>query len=147
MPSLNKAIIMGHLGKDPESHATSAGKLIVKFPVATTESWKDKTTGEWINKTEWHNVVIFAEGLAKYVEDNVRKGDLVYIEGQLKTNKWMKDGIDRYNTTIVLQGFDSILKTFKKKGESSVSTGGAAKTVDSQAPIDTNQDFDDEIPF
>lgn len=106
MASLNKAIIIGNLGKDPEIRHTQDGKAIVNLSVATAETWKDRATGERKEKTEWHRVVIFNEGLAKVAEQYLKKGSTVYLEGQLQTRKWTdKDGVEKYSTEIVLQNF------------------------------------------
>jgi len=106
MASLNKVQIIGNLGKDPEVRHTNDGRAIVNLTVATSENWKDKNTGEKKEKTEWHRVVIFNEGLAKVAEAYLKKGSTVYLEGQLQTRKWTdKDGVEKYSTEIVLQNF------------------------------------------
>src|SRR6201995_2708349 len=103
--SVNKVILVGNLGKDPEVRRTQDGRPIVQLSVATSENWRDKNTGERKEKTEWHRVVIFSEGLAKVAEQYLKKGAKVYLEGQLQTRKWTdKDGQDRYSTEVVLQG-------------------------------------------
>lgn len=108
--SVNKAIIVGNLGKDPEIRRLNDGKPIASLTVATSETWRDKASGERKEKTEWHKVVIFNEGLCKLAEQYLRKGSKVYIEGQIQTRKWIaQDGTDRYSTEIVLQGFNSTL--------------------------------------
>lgn len=110
MASLNKVMLIGNLGKDPEIRKTQSGKPIANFSIATSETWKDKTTGEKKEKTEWHNIVVFNEGLAGVVERYVKKGSKVYIEGALQTRKWQdKDGNDRYSTEIVLQAYNGQL--------------------------------------
>ena len=106
MASLNKVQIIGNLGKDPEVRHTNDGRAIVNLSVATAETWRDKNTGEKKEKTEWHRVVIFNEGLAKIAEAYLKKGSTVYLEGQLQTRKWTdKDGVEKYSTEIVLQNF------------------------------------------
>lgn len=106
MASVNKVIIIGHLGADPEIRRTQTGDPIVNMRVATSESWRDKQTGERREKTEWHSVVIFNDGIAKVAEQYLRKGMKVYVEGQLQTRKWTdQQGQDRYSTEIVLQKF------------------------------------------
>src|SRR3982750_1154502 len=108
--SVNKVILVGNLGKDPEVRRLQNGNPVVNLSVATSENWRDKTTGERKEKTEWHRVVIFSEGLAKVAEQYLKKGSKVYIEGALKTRKWTDQaGVEKYSTEIVLQGFNSVL--------------------------------------
>ena len=108
--SVNKVILIGNLGRDPESRAFQNGGKVVNLRIATSENWKDKNTGERKEKTEWHSVAIFNEGLANVAEKYLRKGSKVYIEGQLQTRKWQDaQGQDKYSTEIVLQGFNSVL--------------------------------------
>jgi single-strand DNA-binding protein len=106
MASLNKVQIIGNLGRDPEVRHTQDGKPIVNLSVATSESWKDRTTGERKERSEWHRVVIFNEGLAKVAEQYLKKGSTVYLEGQLQTRKWTdKDGVEKYSTEVILQNY------------------------------------------
>jgi single-strand DNA-binding protein len=115
--SVNKVILIGNLGKDPEIRRTQDGRPIANLRVATTETWRDKTTGERKEKTEWHAVVIFNEGLCRVAEQYLKKGAKVYIEGQLQTRKWQgQDGQDRYSTEVVLQGFNSQLTMLDARG-------------------------------
>lgn len=108
--SVNKVILVGNLGADPEIRRTQDGRPIVNLRIATSESWRDRNTGERRERTEWHRVVVFNEGLAKVAENYLRKGSKVYIEGQLQTRKWQdQSGQDRYSTEVVLQGFNSTL--------------------------------------
>jgi single-strand DNA-binding protein len=108
--SVNKVILVGNLGRDPESRTFQNGGKVVNLRIATSESWKDRNTGERKEKTEWHSVAIFNEGLANVAERYLRKGSKVYIEGQLQTRKWQdQNGQDRYSTEVVLQGFNSTL--------------------------------------
>ena len=108
--SVNKVILVGNLGADPEVRRTQDGRPIVNLRVATSESWRDKNTGERREKTEWHRVVIFSEGLCKIVEQYLKKGSKIYLEGQLQTRKYTdKDGVEKYSTEVVLQGFNSVL--------------------------------------
>lgn len=108
--SVNKVILVGNLGRDPESRSFSNGGKVVNLRIATSESWKDRNTGEKKEKTEWHSVAIFNEGLANVAERFLRKGSKVYIEGQLQTRKWQdQNGQDKYSTEVVLQGFNSVL--------------------------------------
>ena len=108
--SVNKVILVGNLGRDPESRTFQNGGKVVNLRIATSENWKDRNTGERKEKTEWHSVAIFSEGLANVAERYLRKGSKVYIEGQLQTRKWQdQQGQDRYSTEIVLQGFNAVL--------------------------------------
>ena len=108
--SVNKVILVGNLGKDPESRSFQNGGKVVELRIATSESWKDRASGERKEKTEWHTVKVFNEGLANVAERFLRKGSKVYIEGALQTRKWQdQSGADRYSTEIVLQGFNSVL--------------------------------------
>src|SRR5689334_269869 len=108
--SVNKVILIGNVGKDPEIRRTQDGRPIANLRIATSENWRDKTTGERREKTEWHSVVVFNEGLCRVVEQYVKKGSKLYIEGALQTRKWQdQSGADRYSTEIVLQGFNSVL--------------------------------------
>ena len=108
--SVNKVILIGNLGRDPESRSFQNGGKVVNLRIATSESWKDKNSGERKEKTEWHTVKVFNEGLANVAERFLRKGSQVYIEGQLQTRKWQdQSGQDRYATEVVLQGFNSVL--------------------------------------
>jgi single-strand DNA-binding protein len=120
MSSVNKAIIVGNLGKDPEVHRPDSGTLIVSFSIATSEKWTDKASGEKKEKTEWHRVVAFGtrdnDGLAGVAEKFLKKGSKVYVEGKLQTRKWTKDGVDHYTTEIVLQGFGANLTLLDSKG-------------------------------
>lgn len=108
--SLNKVTLIGNLGKDPEVRSMQNGKSVANFSLATTESWKDRTTGERRDKTEWHNIVVFSEGLVRVAQSYLKKGSKIYIEGQLQTRKWQdQNGADRYTTEIVLQNYNSTL--------------------------------------
>ena len=125
--SVNKVILIGNLGKDPEIRRTQDGRPIANLRVATTETWRDKTSGERREKTEWHSVVIFNEGLCRVAEQYLKKGAKVYIEGQLQTRKWQgQDGQDRYSTEVVLQNFNSTLTMLDTRGAGTGATAGAA---------------------
>ena len=143
MASVNKAILVGHLGKDPEIRATNNGDKIANLSVATSESWRDKASGERKEKTEWHKVVIFNEGLAKLAESYLRKGSKVYLEGALQTRKWTdKGGVEKYSTEIVLQKYRGELVLLDSKGDSDTAPARADR------PVETfTADLDDEIPF
>ena len=147
--SLNKVLLIGRLGNDPEIKQMQNGKSVARLSVATTESWKDKSTGEKKEKTEWHRVVIFNEGLVSVVQKYLKKGAQVYIEGQLNTNKYTdSNGQEKYSTQIVLQGYSSSLTMLDGKNSSS---GDSKKLEDTQLPSDDmpdiSQDPDDKVPF
>ncbi|MEE8084207.1 MAG: single-stranded DNA-binding protein [Alphaproteobacteria bacterium] len=149
--SVNKVILVGNLGRDPEVRSTQDGAKIVQLSMATSESWKDKATGERRERTEWHRVVIFNEHLAKVAEDYLRKGSKIYVEGQLQTRKWQdKEGLDRYTTEIVLGRFRGELTMLDSRS----SEGGGAGGGPSEEPAAAGagggggaSDLDDEIPF
>src|SRR5512143_1896637 len=165
--SVNKVILVGNLGKDPEIRRTQDGRPIANLSVATSETWRDKATGERKEKTEWHRVVVFNEGLCKVIEQYVKKGAKVYIEGALQTRKWQdKDGQDRYSTEVVLQGFNSQLTMLDGRsggagssggdfgssddfgsGGTSGGSGGGQRRQPAMAGGGRNNDMDDEIPF
>ena len=115
--SVNKVILVGNLGRDPEIRFTQAGKKIANFSIATSEQWRDRQSGERRERTEWHRIVVFNEGLADVVERFVKKGSKLYIEGQLRTRKWQgQDGKDNYTTEVVLEGFNSNLTMLDNRG-------------------------------
>ena len=158
MASVNKVILVGNLGADPEVKKMSSGDPVVNLRIATSESWRDKTSGERKEKTEWHKIVIFNENLAKTAEKYLRKGSKVYLEGQLQTRKWQnKEGQDQYTTEVVLQRFRGELVMLDSRGgggdaiEGGSMGGGGRKAVgggggrggDADFPSDPN----DEIPF
>jgi len=149
--SLNKVLLIGRLGADPEIKQMVNGKNVARLSIATSNTWKDKNTGEKKEKTEWHRVVIFNEGLVNVVQQYVKKGAQVYIEGQLTTRKWKdeKSGLDRYSTEVVLQGFNSSFKILSSKNNQIENTKDI-NTDKSSLPdgekISSN-DLDDEIPF
>lgn len=124
--SVNKVILVGNLGRDPESRSFQNGGKVVNLRIATSESWKDRNSGERKEKTEWHSVAIFNEGLANVAERFLRKGSKVYIEGQLQTRKWQdQNGQDKYSTEIVLQGFNSVLTMLDGPGGGQGGGGGS----------------------
>ena len=156
--SVNKVILIGNLGKDPEIRRTQDGRPIANLSVATSESWRDKNSGERKEKTEWHRVVIFNEGLCKIAEQYLKKGMKVYLEGQLQTRKWQdKDGQDKYSTEVVLQGFNSQLTMLDRSGAGGAGESGDEFGSSSPAPRARQPataaaggkrgDMDDEIPF
>lgn len=145
--SVNKVILVGSLGKDPEVRHTQAGKAIANLSVATSQSWKDQNTGERKEKTEWHKVVIFSEGLAKVAEQYLKKGARVYIEGQLQTRKWAdQEGKERYSTEIVLQGFQSQLVMLDRANVNDTTTS-TQKSFGNGGARNNNNNIEDEVPF
>lgn len=143
--SLNKVTLIGNLGRDPDIRTTNDGKEIATFSIATSESWKDKTSGERKEKTEWHRIVVFSEGLVRVIKAYVKKGSKLYIEGQLQTRKWTdNENQERYTTEIVLQNFNSTLILLDSKGDSHSYSSDSGST--SAANFD-NSELDDEIPF
>ena len=149
--SLNKVQLIGRLGADPEIKQMVNGKNVARLSVATSQSWKDKSTGERKEKTEWHRVVIFNEGLVNIVQQYLKKGANVYLEGQLSTRKWKdeKSGQDKYSTEAVLQGYNSSLTMLG--GKNNPNNSNEASQEKSSLPNDQmsqdNSDLDDEIPF
>jgi single-strand DNA-binding protein len=159
--SVNKVILIGNLGADPEIRRTQDGRPIANLRVATSDSWRDKATGERREKTEWHRVVIFNENLCRIVEQYLKKGSKVYLEGSLQTRKWQdQQGQDRYSTEVVLQGFNSQLTMLDRAGggasaSSEVAEGGSdfgstgptRERAPALAGTGRRDDMDDEIPF
>jgi single-strand DNA-binding protein len=158
--SVNKVILVGNLGRDPEVRHTQDGKSIVNLSLATSESWRDKSTGERKEKTEWHRVVIFNEALAKVAEQYLKKGSTVYIEGQLQTRKYTdKDGVEKYSTEVVLQNYRGELTMLggRAGGEGAGGYGGGddfgqSSPMERQRsgaakPQSFTRDLDDEVPF
>jgi single-strand DNA-binding protein len=152
--SVNKVILVGNLGKDPEVRRMTSGEPMVNLSIATSESWRDKASGERKEKTEWHRVVIFNEHLAKVAEQYLRKGAKVYIEGQLATRKWTdKDGAEKYTTEVVLSRFRGELQMLDSRGEggggkSSGGFGEGSRGSSGGEPANFDRgEMDDEIPF
>jgi single-strand DNA-binding protein len=148
MSGVNKVILVGNLGKDPEIRRTQDGRPIANLSVATSESWRDKQTGERKEKTEWHRVVVFSEPLCRVIEQYLKKGSKVYLEGALATRKWTdKDGVDKYSTEVVLQGFGSSLVMLDgpKARDDADRDEVPARTIP-KASVKSVQD-DSEIPF
>ena len=161
--SVNKVILVGNLGKDPEIRRTQDGRPIANLSVATSETWRDKATGERKEKTEWHRVVIFNEGLCKVAEQYLKKGAKIYVEGALQTRKWTdQSGVEKYSTEVVLQGFNSTLTMLDGRsgggggsfGEEQGGDFGSSGPVSSapRRPVAAggggrNSDMDDDIPF
>ena len=163
--SVNKVILVGNLGKDPESRTFQNGGKVVSFSVATSENWKDKMSGERKEKTEWHNVSIFSEGLARVAEQYLKKGSKVYLEGQLETRKWQdQSGADRYSTDVVLRNFNSSMVLLDSRGEGGgggygggggdsynqdqgFGGGGGSRPQQRPQPAAFDTDLDDDVPF
>jgi single-strand DNA-binding protein len=157
--SVNKVILIGNLGKDPEIRKLNNGDPVVNLSVATSENWRDKQTGERKEKTEWHRVVIFNENIAKVAEQYLKKGSTVYIEGQLQTRKWTDQaGVEKYSTEVVLQKFRGELtmlggkgggegRSYEDEGGGFTSKAGAKRSGGDAPRESFNQDLDDEIPF
>jgi single-strand DNA-binding protein len=147
--SLNKVLLIGRLGNDPEIKQMQNGKSVARLSVATSESWKDKNSGEKKEKTEWHRVVIFNEGLVNVVQQYLKKGAQIYVEGQLSTNKYTdNNGQEKYSTQIVLQGYNSTLKMLggsSKGAESSLDQSSSSALPSDE--ISPPSDLDDEVPF
>jgi len=149
--SLNKVLLIGRLGADPEIKQMVNGKSVARLSVATSQSWKDKSSGERKEKTEWHRVVIFNEGLVGVVKQYLKKGANVYVEGALTTRKWKDEasGQDKYSTEIVLQGYNSSLTMLDGKSkteDSNLVTENKSSLPNDDSPS-SNSDLDDEIPF
>ena len=149
--SVNKVILVGNLGKDPETRRLQSGDPVVNLSIATSESWRDKASGERKEKTEWHRVVIFNKNLAEVAEKYLRKGSKVYVEGALQTRKWTdKDGAEKYSTEIVLQNFRGELTMLDTRGEGGSAMSRNSSSSGSGASEPGNFDrseLDDEIPF
>ncbi len=166
--SVNKVILVGNLGKDPEARTFANGGKVVSFSLATSENWKDKSSGERKEKTEWHNISIFSEGLAGVAERFLRKGSKVYLEGQLETRKWQdQSGNDRYTTDVVLRNFNSSMVLLDARGEGGGGGsrsyddpgeggfggagygggGGGSKPQSRPQPAAFDSDLDDDVPF
>jgi single-strand DNA-binding protein len=165
--SVNKVILVGNLGADPEIRRTQDGRPIANLRIATSETWRDKATGERKEKTEWHRVVIFNEGLCKVAEQYLKKGAKVYIEGALQTRKWTdQQGVEKYSTEVVLQGFNSVMtmldgarggggnfvednggSDFGSSSSMGGGSGGGQRRVAAASGGGGRRDMDDEIPF
>ncbi len=164
--SVNKVILIGNLGADPEIRRTQDGRPIANLRLATTDSWRDRATGERKERTEWHRVVVFSEGLCKVVEQYLKKGARIYVEGSLQTKKWQdQQGQDRYTTEVILQNFNSALVMLDRVGGSGggfgpdegggadfgAGSGGGRPNVPGRQPAmagaGRREDMDDEIPF
>ncbi len=146
--SLNKVLLIGRLGADPEIKQMVNGKSVARLSLATSQSWKDKNTGEKKEKTEWHRIVVFNEGLVNVVQQYLKKGAQVYIEGQISTRKWKdeKSGQDKYSTEILIQGYNSSLTMLGGGSQNNIATQETSQNIDNNNPASQN-DLDDDIPF
>ncbi len=152
--SINKVILVGNVGQDPEVRSTQDGREIANFSLATSDSWKDKNTGEKKEKTEWHRIVIFSQGLVNIIKNYVKKGSKLYIEGSLQTRKWTdSQGIEKFTTEIVLQNFNSTLQILDSRDRNSSSdsysapSSSGSSSQKSRGSDVTVEETDDEIPF
>ena len=151
--SVNKVILVGNLGADPEIRQTKDGRPVAQLSIATSENWKDRNTGERRERTEWHRVVIFSDGLVTIAKNYLHKGSKVYIEGTLQTRKWTdQSGQDRYTTEVALQGFGSTLTMLDSKGSGGGASAGGGFQSSAPAPAASQSsapaaELDDEIPF
>ncbi len=147
--SLNKVLLIGRLGADPEVKQMVNGKSVARLSLATSQSWKDKNTGEKKEKTEWHRVVVFNEGLVNVVQQYLKKGSQIYIEGQLSTRKWKDEqsGQDKYSTEIIIQGYNSSLTMLGGSNSSGGITNDKPQSIDNDNMSQISNDMDDEIPF
>ncbi len=154
--SVNKAILLGNLGRDPEIRSMQSGAKMASFSIATSKRWKDRNTQEQKEKTSWHNIVVFGDGLVDIVEKYVKKGSKIYIEGELQTRKWQdKDGNDRYTTEVILQGYNSNLTLLDSRNNSQMSSENSDQ-IDQSRSFEDNSfggeakdsgDLDEDIPF
>ncbi|MGC6533990.1 MAG: single-stranded DNA-binding protein [Parvibaculales bacterium] len=146
--SVNKVILVGNLGADPDIRSTKDGRPVVNLSIATSENWRDKNSGERREKTEWHRVVIFSEGLCRIAEQYLKKGSKVYVEGQLQTRKWQDDnGNDRYTTEVVLQNYGGVMTMLDSRN-----SGGDFQAMGNDSPAPAMAapaagGMDDDIPF
>ena len=149
--SLNKVLLIGRLGADPEIKQMVNGKSVARLSLATSQSWKDKSSGERKEKTEWHRIVIFNEGLVSIVQQYLKKGANIYVEGALTTRKWKDEssGQDKYSTEVVLQGYSSSLTMLdgKSKNDNSNLVSENKSSLPNDDTQSANNDLDDEIPF
>ena len=146
--SLNKVLLIGRLGADPEIKQMVNGKSVARLSLATSQSWKDKSTGEKKEKTEWHRIVVFNEGLVNVVQQYLKKGAQIYVEGQLSTRKWKDEesGQDKYSTEILIQGYNSSLTMLGGGNQNSIPSQDNKQTIEDTSQAAPN-DLDDDIPF
>ena len=152
--SVNKVILVGNLGADPEIRQTQDGRPIANLRIATSERWKDRNSGERRERTEWHRVVVFSEGLCRIIEQYVKKGSKLYLEGQLQTRKWQdQSGQDRYSTEVVLQGFNATMTILDSRqqdgggGQKQPAQEDASQGNTQDNSVDYSKELDDDVPF
>ena len=154
--SVNKVILLGNLGRDPEIRSMQSGKKMASFWIATSKRWKDRNTQEQKENTSWHNIVVFNEGLVDVIEKYIKKGSKIYVEGELSTRKYQdKDGNDKYTTEVVLQGYNSTLTMLdsRNSGSASIEEAPNSSSLDSKledtldSQVSDSQDLDNDIPF
>ena len=146
--SLNKVLLIGRLGADPEIKQMVNGKSVARLSLATSQSWKDKSTGEKKEKTEWHRIVVFNEGLVNVVQQYLKKGAQVYIEGQISTRKWKDEqsGQDKYSTEILIQGYNSSLTMLGGVSQNNIASQDTKQNIE-DSNLKNQNDLDDDIPF
>jgi single-strand DNA-binding protein len=150
--SINKVILVGNVGQDPEIRSTQDGREIASFSLATSESWKDKTTGEKKDKTEWHKISIFSQGLVGITKNYIKKGSKIYLEGSLQTRKWTDNqGVERYTTEVILQNYNSTLQILDRRDrqggqENYNNSSTSSKKNNSRDEVNVEEN-DDEVPF
>ncbi len=146
--SLNKVLLIGRLGADPEIKQMVNGKSVARLSLATSQNWKDKNTGEKKEKTEWHRIVVFNEGLVNVIQQYLKKGAQIYVEGQLSTRKWKDEqtGQDKYSTEVVIQGYNSSLTMLGGGNQNNIPSQDTKKNFDDSSQVVQN-DLDDDIPF
>tara|TARA_Y100001970_G_scaffold292141_1_gene432160 strand:+ start:2920 stop:3393 length:474 start_codon:yes stop_codon:yes gene_type:complete len=154
--SVNKVILLGNLGRDPEIRSMQSGSKMASFSIATSKRWKDKNTSEQKEKTSWHNIVVFGDGLVDIVEKFVKKGSKVYLEGELQTRKWQdQEGKDRYTTEVILQGYNCNLTLLDSRNQSSKTMESQSNSIEEDVNNDDSfgsettdsNDLDEDIPF
>ncbi|MBL6664261.1 MAG: single-stranded DNA-binding protein [Rickettsiales bacterium] len=146
--SINKVILVGNVGQDPEIRTTQDGREIANFSLATSESWKDKSSGEKKEKTEWHRVVVFSQGLVGVIKNYVKKGSKLYIEGSLQTRKWTDNqGVEKYTTEIALQNYNSTMQILDSRDRNGSNQDSYSEKPNSSDNDISVEDSDDEIPF
>ncbi len=154
--SVNKAILLGNLGRDPEIRSMQSGSKMASFSIATSKRWKDRNTQEQKEKTSWHNIVVFGDGLVDIVEKYVKKGSKIYIEGELQTRKWQdKEGNDRYTTEVILQGYNCNLTLLDSRNNTQITNDNSEEISNSKSVEENSfgssesdsEDLDEDIPF
>ena len=146
--SVNKVILLGNLGRDPDIRSMQSGSKMASFSIATSKRWKDKNTQEQKEKTSWHNIVVFGDGLVDIVEKYVKKGSKIYVEGELQTRKWQdQDGKDRYTTEVVLQGYNCNLTLLDSRNQSNNTQDNSISDDNFDAGTNDSTDLDEDIPF